>query len=225
MFDDLLYLKFQIDFALFMTHVKICGITNLEDALAAIEAGADALGFNFYRHSPRFREPRAARQIIAQMPDKVSCVGVYVNEDAPEQVARIADEAGVDIVQLHGDESPEFCRALRQTHRVIKALRVSESFASENALSYEAEAILLDAYSPRSHGGTGSVFDWAVARRTREIVSQLYLAGGLAPENVREAINHVEPYAVDACSLIERAPGRKDHGRMRDFIAAARRKA
>jgi phosphoribosylanthranilate isomerase len=203
-----------------MVFVKICGITNLEDALAAVDAGADALGFNFYPRSPRFIAPRDARGIIEQLPGAVLSVGVFVNESEPEQVARIADLAGLKAVQLHGDESPQYCRKLRDRF-VIKALRVGVSFAPQSVKEYEANALLLDAFAGDARGGTGRVIDWSIARQVRELVPQLFLAGGLSVENVAEAITIVEPYAVDACSSLEQKPGRKDAGRVRAFIAAA----
>jgi phosphoribosylanthranilate isomerase len=202
-----------------MSLVKICGITNLEDALVAVRAGADALGFNFYRRSSRFIEPLAARRIIEQLPATVLTVGVFVNEGGPEMVARIADRARVGAVQLHGDESIDYCRALKDRF-VIKALRVADDFVPESAARYETDAILLDAFSGEARGGTGRMIDWRLARRTRELVPKLFLAGGLAPENVAEAIRVVEPYAVDACSRLEYAPGRKDASRIDAFIAA-----
>jgi phosphoribosylanthranilate isomerase len=201
--------------------VKVCGITNLEDALAAVEAGADALGFNFYRRSPRYIVPDEARRIIEQLPSTVMSVGVFVNEGEPQAVARIADLAGLNAIQLHGDETPSYCRALRGLFR-IKALRASRDFRPETVREYETDAILLDAYTKEARGGTGQIVDWDVARRVRELVPQLFLAGGLSPENVAGAIAAVRPYAVDACSSLESAPGRKDNGRVRAFIAAAR---
>jgi phosphoribosylanthranilate isomerase len=201
--------------------VKICGITNLEDALAAVEAGADALGFNFYRRSPRYIPPEDARRIVAELPQGVMKVGVFVNEVGPERVARVADGVGLTAVQLHGDESPEYCRALRGRF-VVKAVRAGTDFEPESVSSYEADAVLLDAFSADERGGTGRVVDWAVARRVRDLVPRLFLAGGLAPENVAAAIEAVGPYAVDACSLLESAPGRKDPQRVRAFVAAAR---
>jgi phosphoribosylanthranilate isomerase len=204
-----------------MVVVKVCGITNLEDALVSVEAGADALGFNFYRRSPRYIEPLEARRIVERLPTTVLSVGVFVNEAEPEMVARIAEQACVGAVQLHGDESPEYCRALQGLH-VIKALRAGSGFSPEGALEYETEAILLDAFSNESFGGTGRVVDWTLARRTRELVPKLFLAGGLSPENAREAIAAVNPYAVDACSSLERAPGLKDAARVRAFVAAVR---
>jgi phosphoribosylanthranilate isomerase len=204
-----------------MVKVKVCGITNLVDALAAVEAGADALGFNFYARSPRYIAPGEARGIIAELGAQVLCVGVFVNEDSAATVARMADESGVSAVQLHGDESPEYCAALGG-REVIKALRVGEAFVPEEAARYPAGSILLDAYNAHARGGTGETFDWTLARRTREVVAQLYLAGGLRPENVAGAIAAVAPYAVDVCSGVELAPGRKDAARVRAFVAAVR---
>lgn len=200
--------------------IKICGITNLEDALAAVEAGADALGFNFYRRSPRYIAPEDARRIIRELPTTVMSVGVFVNESEPEQVARIADAVGLTAVQLHGDESPEYCSTLRARY-VIKALRVKEDFEPQMAQGYETDAILLDAYAKDARGGTGRVVDWEMASRVRELVPQLFLAGGLSVENIALAISAVEPYAVDACSQLESAPGKKDKELVRAFIMAA----
>ena len=205
-----------------MIKVKVCGITNLEDARSAIEAGADALGFNFYRRSPRYIAPEEARKIILELsPVAVLCVGVFVNEESAATVARKSSASGVAAVQLHGDESPEYCAELSE-HRIIKALRVGKDFAPERAAAYRAESILLDAYSAHARGGTGETFDWELARRTREVVAQLYLAGGLTVENVAEAIAAVRPYAVDVCSGVELAPGRKDALRVREFVSAVR---
>ena len=204
-----------------MVKVKICGITNLEDALFAVEAGADALGFNFYPPSPRYIAPEDARRIIDEMPSTTFCVGVFVNEESPAAVARLAGMSGVGAVQLHGDESPEFCAALKK-QRVIKALRVGKDFVPEHAARYPVESILLDAFCASERGGTGETFDWALARKTREAVAQLYLAGGLTPENVADAIRLVRPWGVDVCSGVEAAPGRKDAVKLRAFIAAAK---
>ncbi len=204
-----------------MIKVKICGVTNLQDALAAADAGADALGFNFYRQSRRFIEPTAAREIVRQLPRNLLTVGVFVNEAHPDLVARMADEAGVSGVQLHGDESPEYCVGLAGRF-LIKALRVGPGFRPQDALDYQVDAILLDAFDARARGGTGHLCDWTLARATRELVPKLFLAGGLAPENVAEAIAVVGPYGVDAASSLEESPGVKDAARMRAFVAAAR---
>ncbi len=207
-----------------MVLVKICGITNLEDALAAVGAGANALGFNFYRGSARHLDPAAARLIIEQLPPTVLSVGVFVNEESPDRVARIADEARVGAVQLHGDESHEYCRALKDRF-VIKALRVSSDFMPESVAEYEAGAIMLDAFDRTARGGTGRIFDWSLARRSRELAPKLFLAGGLSPENVADAIKAVGPYAVDACSALEYRPGHKDARRVRAFVSAVRESA
>ncbi|HYH87191.1 MAG TPA: phosphoribosylanthranilate isomerase [Pyrinomonadaceae bacterium] len=203
-----------------MTLVKICGITNAEDALAAVEAGAGLLGFNFYAKSPRYVSPMDARRIVERLPEGVKGVGVLVNEDA-EAVERIASEAGITTVQLHGDETPEFCSNLRGLS-VIKALRVGKDFRVEDTSKFETDAVLLDAYVKNFRGGTGHTFDWSIARRTREVVLRLYLAGGLSAENVAEAVKSVRPYAVDVCSGVETAPGRKSFQLMRRFVEAVR---
>ena len=204
-----------------MTFVKICGITNLEDALVSAAAGADAVGFNFYRPGPRYIEPLAAREIIDRLPPNVLTVGVFVNEPTPETVGQIASDAGVAAVQLHGDESPDYCRALRDRY-VIKVLTAVSDFDPERALDYEVQAIMLDAFDPHMRGGTGRVMDWFVARKTRALVPRLFLAGGLAADNVRDAIEAVDPYGVDACSRLEISPGKKAHERVEAFVNAAR---
>ena len=200
-----------------MTRVKVCGITNLEDALAALEAGADMLGFNFYPRSPRYVSPLEARKIIERLPAGVSCVGVFVNE--PADVERIAREAGLGAVQLHGDETPEYCRSLHGL-TTIKALRVGADYNVESAAAYGTDAVLLDAYVAGSRGGTGHTFDWALATLTRERVPRLFLAGGLNPDNVSAAVAAVRPYAVDVCSGVETSPGRKSPELMRRFVKA-----
>jgi phosphoribosylanthranilate isomerase len=204
-----------------MTLVKVCGITNLEDALAAVEAGADMLGFNFYARSPRRVAPAGAREIIERLPAGVECVGVFVNEPTPAEVLEMARESGVSAAQLHGDETPEFCRALRGL-KTVKALRVGKGYGVESAAGFGTDAVLLDAYAPDAFGGTGRTFDWALARATREVVGRLFLAGGLKAENVAAAIESVGPYAVDVCSGVETSPGSKSPRLMRDFVAAVR---
>lgn len=215
-----------------MIRIKICGITNLTDARAAIDAGADLLGFNFYRPSPRFIEPSAAREIIAAARTRmnagtqpVTMAGVFVNEPSVESIAHVAEELKLDAVQLHGDESPDFCSRLRQLRpglMVIKVLRAGEKFNPAQALGYDVDAIMLDSFHAELRGGTGQIFDWTMGRRTSELVPRLLLAGGLSPENVAEAIAQVRPYGVDACSSIESSPGIKDAGRMKAFVAAVR---
>lgn len=202
-----------------MTLVKICGITSLEDALAAVTAGADALGFNFYKPSPRYIEPRVAREIVKELPASILTVGVFVNE---ESVMNIAREAGVEAVQLHGDESADYCRQLGTELQTIKTFAVSDDFDTNLIASYEVDAIMLDTKHSKLRGGTGHVFDWSIARAVRPNVAKLYLAGGLAPENVAEAIEMVRPYAVDACSGLEERPGLKNNDRVRAFVDAVR---
>ena len=205
-----------------MTFIKICGITNVDDALAAVTAGADALGFNFYSPSPRYITPRNAREIISKLPLSVLTVGVFVNEDSPETVRNIASEAGVTALQLHGDESPDFCRELARDRYVIKSLAVANDFDLQTVAEYEVEAIMLDTKHFALRGGTGCVFDWSIAREVNKVVPKLFLAGGLSPDNIEEAIETVRPYAIDACSALEDTPGRKNHDRMRDFVETAR---
>ena len=200
-----------------MTVVKVCGITNPNDAHAAVEAGADALGFNFYRPSPRYIAPREARAIIDQLPESILKVGVFVNEDL-YSVGRIVDEAALSAVQLHGDEPPEYCRELEGNY-VIKAFGAANHL---NFNAYQVDAIMLDTKDDLLRGGTGRVFDWSIAQRATSSVPKLFLAGGLSPENVAEAITRVRPYAVDACSSLEIRLGKKNHERVRAFVKAVR---
>lgn len=203
-----------------MALVKICGITNLDDALAAVAAGADALGFNFYPRSPRYITPETVRTIIDRLPAEVLTVGVFVNEglDAVEKTASVA---GISALQLHGTESPEYCKAIKGRY-LIKVFATGGEFKPETVLDYDVQAIMLDAFDKKRFGGTGKLSNWSIARKTRDLFPRLFLAGGLSAENVGEAIDRVNPYAVDACTLIECAPGRKDHVRMRAFVAAVR---
>ncbi len=201
--------------------VKICGITNQEDALHAVRSGADALGFNFYPKSPRHITPEAARGIVNSLSaaPRVEKVGVFVNESI-ENIKEIVDRAGLDTVQLHGAESPEFVATVRKAVRcaIIKAFRVSNDFQPEEVLNYNIDAVLLDAYSSEDYGGTGETFNWQVARQVAGIVSKTYLAGGLSPDNVADAVRAARPYAVDACSLLEGEKGKKDHQKVKAFI-------
>jgi len=204
-----------------MTLIKICGITNLEDAVAAVAAGADALGFNFYTPSPRYITPQTAREIIEQLPDSVLKVGVFVNEESPKLVQNIANESGINALQLHGDESPDYCNELADQY-LIKALAVSHDFDTQVIERYQVDAIMLDTKHKTLRGGTGRAFDWSIAQEVSKIVPKLYLAGGLSPENVAEAIETVRPYAVDACSSLEDRPGIKNHDRLRAFVTAVK---
>lgn len=202
-----------------MTKVKICGITNLEDALLSAKFGADALGFNFYEKSPRYITPEKAREIIEQLPEKVLKVGVFVNESL-EKIAEIAVTAKLDALQLHGEETPEFARKLKAKTdlEIIKAFRVSPEFKPEDVLRYETGAILLDAYNPKEYGGTGETFDWEIAKKVQEIFPKMYLAGGLNDINIIRVMDLVKPFAVDVCSGIEIKKGLKDEIKLINFV-------
>lgn len=188
--------------------LKVCGITSIEDARAAIDCGAEYLGFNFYPKSPRHIPPAAARAVIEQLPDEIITVGIFVNEARPEDVIGILRASVTKMAQLHGDESPDYCASVG-AERVIKALRVSDDFDPLRILDYPAAAILLDAYDAKLYGGTGKTANWDVAREAAKL-TKVFLAGGLSPDNIAEAIRAVEPFAVDLNSGVESAPGRKD---------------
>ena len=194
--------------------VKVCGITNRDDALLAVEAGASALGFNFYPKSPRFIEPVDAARIIQSLPAAVWKVGVFVNE-TPARVAEVTRIAGLDVAQLHGDEAPD---AIPRDMRVWKALPVTLSFSPWLLGTYPVEAFVLDSPANGKYGGSGQSFDWLAARGSRH---KVILAGGLDASNVRAAIEAAQPWGVDACSRLESTPGRKDPARVRAFVRAA----
>jgi phosphoribosylanthranilate isomerase len=201
-----------------MVRVKICGITNMEEALHAAACGADALGFVFFPKSPRYLTPEAARAIIAALPPFVTTVGLFVNED-PERIKEIVDYCRLNVIQLHGDEPPQAC--VISPYRVIKALRVKDASILVGLDEYSVSALLLDAWVADSYGGTGHTFNWELAAR----VAQKYhviLAGGLAPENVADAIRTVRPYGVDVSSGVEFSPGRKDSEKVEAFIRNAK---
>lgn len=209
-----------------MTKIKICGITNLEDAIFAAECGVDAIGFNFYRNSQRYISPTAAAVIVEKVTMRVEKIGVFVNSTV-EEIVEIEDAVQLDMVQLHGDESPEFIEQLRSESdaTIIKAIRIGPDFDPDDVLSYKADAILLDAYSEGGRGGTGLTVDWTIARQVAELVDQVYLAGGLTPENVASAISAVRPFAVDVASGVESSAGQKTTAKVAAFIAAVRNTA
>ena len=202
-----------------MTKVKICGITNLEDALLSAKFDADALGFNFYERSPRYIAPEKAREITEQLPEKILKVGVFVDESL-EKIVEIARIAKLDALQLHGEETPEFASELKAKTNleIIKAFRVSPEFQPEDVLRYETAAILLDAYSRHEHGGTGETFDWEIAKRVQEIFPKMYLAGGLSQDNIYHALRSTKCFAVDACSCLEVAKGKKNKTELINFL-------
>jgi len=204
-----------------MTQIKICGITNIDDALCAAACGADAIGFIFHPPSPRFIAAERAKEIIAALPAGIATVGVFVNLDA-EEVARTVEDCGLDLIQLHGDESPEYCRRF-PPERVIKAvfLRAPEELRALDA--YNVRAFLADFREAGRYGGTGKRADWGLAARLGKS-HPLILAGGLGIENIGEALAAVAPGAVDINSGCERTPGIKDHERMRRIVGMIREK-
>lgn len=206
-----------------ITKVKICGITNFEDADFAVRAGADALGFNFYSGSPRKIEIQNAAKIAGRLPAGILKVGVFVNEDI-ETVLRIASLVGLDAIQLHGDELPRYVDSLRKntSAEIIKAMRVSKDFRPEDAQAFHLDTILLDAYSAEGYGGTGETFDWEIARQVRDLIPNMYLAGGLSVDNIEEAVRRVRPHGVDACSSLEREAGVKNNLKVDKFIGLAK---
>jgi phosphoribosylanthranilate isomerase len=201
-----------------MVRIKICGITNLEDALLATELGADALGFIFYPKSPRYVAPDTAREIIALLPPLVTSVGVFVDENVTV-VQDLAAQVGLDWVQLHGQESPDYCRSLGR--RVIKGFRIKDESSLKDLEPFRGavQAVLLDTYKKGQVGGTGETFDWLLAREAKQY-GQIILAGGLTPENVAQAIKVAQPQAVDTASGTEAAPGKKDPEKLREFFSA-----
>jgi phosphoribosylanthranilate isomerase len=204
-----------------MVRVKICGITSLKDARQALESGASFIGFNFYRRSPRYITPSAARQILQRLPAKVKSVGVFVNE-SEDKVLTIAHHVGLHYLQLHGEESPGTLARLKRTLPVIKAIRVRDSFSTGQLNRYKhATAFLLDGFDRRRHGGSGKTFQWDIARRAKR-AGRIFLAGGLTPDNIGAAIRSAKPYAVDVCSGVEAKPGKKNPVLVKEFMRAVR---
>ncbi len=200
--------------------IKICGMTHPADARAAVEAGADALGFVFYETSPRRITPAAAAEIIRELPPFVAKVGVFV--DATEAFIReVTARCGLDTLQLHGSESPEFCGRFAGL-KVVKAFRLVDLDSLQALPTYPTHAWLLDSYVPGTPGGTGAKFNWNLAIEAKKLGRPIILAGGLTPQNISEAVRQVRPYGVDVSSGVESAPGRKDPGKIRAFIVAAR---
>lgn len=204
--------------------VKICGITSIEDALDAIRSGADQLGFNFYEKSPRFIDPSLAKSIIEKLEGRVLTIGVFVN-DSVDRILEIAKSTSLDAIQLHGDEDPLFVRALHNKTKlkIIKAVSKESELKIGNLLDYSSHAILIDGWSAGSYGGSGKRSNWNIAKDICEFMpTYIYLAGGLTPENVAEAVKTVKPYAVDVASGVESSPGKKDHAKVAAFIKAAK---
>ena len=194
--------------------VKVCGMTQLKDAIFAVEHGADAVGFIFYKKSPRSVTMKAVRDIILKLPPLVDTVGVFVNESV-DQVNKIANYCGLDLVQLHGEESPAFCRKIQR--RVIKAFRIKDLQSVKQLEKYPVSGYLLDTFSDNLQGGTGKTFDWSLALPAKKI-GPVILAGGLTSTNIIQAIRHARPYGVDVCSSVEKLPGIKDPEKVRAFL-------
>ena len=194
--------------------VKICGMTNLKDVKVAVDSGVDDVGIIIYKKSPRSVTMQAVRKIVLELPPFVDSVGVFVNETA-EQINKIADRCNLDRVQLHGNESPTFCKKIRR--RVIKAIRVKDIQSLKKLSDYPVSSFLLDTFSEDQYGGTGRVFDWNLAYPAKKY-GPIILAGGLTPINVHQAIQRIQPYGVDVCSGVESQPGIKDHKKMKAFL-------
>lgn len=203
-----------------MVKVKICGITNLKDALYAVRQGADALGFVFYKKSPRYIEPEKAEAIIKQLPGRVKKVGVFVNSKGAA-IKRIASRLKLDMLQFHGNESRRFCRRFKK-YKVIKVFRVKDGIDAAQLSGYDVWAYMFDTFSKEKFGGTGRIFDWRALRRLKIFKKNTFLSGGLTPINVRKALKTFPARWVDASSSLERAAGRKEPVKVREFIKNAR---
>ncbi len=203
-----------------MVRVKICGITNLEDALLAVDYGADALGFVFFKKSPRYISPAKAKAIIKRLPPFITCVGVFVNEKKKE-IEKISEQTGINAIQLHGDEPPRTCRI--SGYPITKAVRVKSLENLELLSKYKdcVSSFLLDTYTPEKYGGTGQIFNWDIAVEAKRF-GRIILAGGLTAENIEKAIRFVHPYAVDVSSGVEAEKGIKDHKKIKAFIEKAK---
>lgn len=204
-----------------MTRIKICGITNKIDAIAASGLNVDMLGFVFYKKSKRFVEPRAACDIANELPPFIAKVGIFVNEER-DKVMETAENALVDILQFHGDEDPTYCANFRDKYKVIKAFRIKDKDSLKKVNDYDADYYLFDAFSPDTIGGTGKTFDWKILDGF-EFLRPVILSGGLIPENVAKAIRDAAPYGVDVSTGVERAPGRKDPALMARFVENVRK--
>ncbi|HMO80064.1 MAG TPA: phosphoribosylanthranilate isomerase [Pyrinomonadaceae bacterium] len=205
-----------------MTKVKICGITDLEDALLVESLGADMLGLNFFERSPRYVSRDTASEICSRLPDQMKKVGVFVNADI-DGILSVCSAVPLDVIQLHGDESVSYEAELRARTELetIKAVRVHEGFDIYETVNFDS-IILLDTFQKGEYGGTGQSFDWQIAKDVWTLVPSLILAGGLRPENVAEAVRTVGPYAVDVASGVESSPGKKDPKKVEAFIRNAK---
>ena len=201
------------------TRIKICGITNVEDGVAAVEAGADMIGLMFYERSPRHISFATAAEVSRALSPFIVKVGVFVNPDE-DTVMRAINDCGVTLLQFHGEETPGFCTQFGAMS--MKAFRIKDAASLEALPNYPTDAWLLDAYSPDAHGGTGAKFNWELAIEAKHLGRPIFLAGGLTPENVGDAVQAVQPFGVDVSSGVESAPGKKNHAKVRAFIQAVR---
>lgn len=204
-----------------MTRIKICGITNKTDAIEASKLNVDMLGFVFYGKSKRYVSPEIARDIINELPPYVGKAGVFVDEDK-KKVLEIAQETSLDMLQFHGDETPEYCGYFKGDYKVIKAFRLRNRKDLENINNYDVDFYLLDTYSKASKGGSGESFDWAILKDF-EFLRPVILSGGLTPKNVSRAIREVAPYGVDVSTGVEISPEKKDLNLMKAFVENIRR--
>jgi len=201
-----------------MVRIKICGITNREDALKAASLGAWALGFNFYKKSPRFIAPARAKKIMQDLPPFITNVGIFVNQPLGA-IRDIIGHCNLGAVQLHGDEDHHFCHRLRRYGaKIIKVFRVGENFDPAILRDYNVDGFLFDAYNEGVYGGTGKTFDWTLLRDIKGQNKPFILSGGLTSQNVIEPVNAMKPYAVDVASGVESEPGKKDHRLLKEFI-------
>lgn len=204
-----------------MVKVKICGITDIRDARNAIDAGVDALGFVFYKKSPRYIVPEKARAIIRQLPKAIKKVGIFVDE-REKTIKHIANSCGLDILQFHGKETPEFCRKF-PGKKIIKAFRIKDKIDLDEVIRYKTHGYLFDTFVKLKPGGTGRQFNWNLLKGLSEIRRTIFLSGGLTGKNVKQAIKAVHPDWVDASSSVESRPGKKDFRKVKKFIEAAKR--
>lgn len=204
-----------------MTQIKICGITNAQDAINASRLNVDMLGFVFYKKSKRYVESKAAGEIVKKLPPSIKKVGVFVDEK-PGRVRAIAEELSLDMLQFHGDETPKYCDSFEDRYKVIKAFRIRDKKDLSKINDYDTDFYLLDTYEERSAGGTGKAFDWKILKDF-EILQPIILAGGLTPKNVAGAIEELSPYGVDVSTGVETRPGEKDLRLMKEFINNARK--
>lgn len=204
-----------------MTKIKICGITNKIDALAAAELGVDMLGFVFYAKSKRYVDPKVAEDIINELPASIRKVGVFVDEDR-DAVLKIAQDTFIDTLQFHGDETPEYCSSFKDGYKVIKAFRLKDKGDLKRINDYDTDFFLFDTYKRDSIGGTGETFDWKILKDF-EILKPMILSGGLNPQNVAGAIKEVAPFGVDVSTGVEESAGKKNLELMKKFVENVRK--